>query len=82
MMEYEEESITYTKNVTADSFSHAYSSQREISDAIFTIENLDKSDELVGTINNLTINNDRYELNTATVSDVQGNLINQSRHSY
>ena len=42
---------------------------------IFTSEKLDKSDELLDVVNNLTINNDGYyESNTATTSDTQGDL--------
>ena len=41
---------------------------------IFTSYKLDKSDKLVDAINNLTINDARYELNKATASDAQGNL--------
>ena len=47
--------ITDANNVTADAFSHAFTSQRENSDTIFTSEKLDKLDKLVDTINNLTI---------------------------
>ena len=43
-------------------------------DAVFTSEKLGKLDDLVDAINNLTINNSGYELNTATAIDVQGNL--------
>ena len=56
MMENEEKYITGANNVIADAFSHASSSQREILDAIFTSEKLEKSDQLVDAINNLTIN--------------------------
>ena len=42
-------------NITADYFSHASSSSRKQSDAIFTSYNLDKSDKLVDAINNLKI---------------------------
>ena len=42
--------------------------------AIFTSEKIEKSDELVDAINNLKINNSGCELNTATVSDAQGDL--------
>ena len=51
-----------------------FSSYRENLDTIFTNEKIEKSDELVNTINNLTINNPIYELNIATTSDTQGNL--------
>ena len=42
--------------------------------AIFTSEKLDKYDELVDTINNLTINDAGYELNKETANDAQGDL--------
>ena len=41
-------------------------------DAIFTSENLEKPDNLVKAINNLTINDAVYELNTETANDAQG----------
>ena len=44
-------------------------------DVIFTIEKIEKSDKLVDTINNLTINYSGYELNTATASDAHGDLM-------
>ena len=65
-------------NVTADAFRHASISQRENSDAVFTSEKLDKSDNLVNEINNLTINESGYELNKATVSGTQGYLTSDS----
>ena len=40
----------------------------------FTSEKLEKSDDLVDKINNLTINDAGYELNTATTSGAQGDL--------
>ena len=52
----EEGSITDANNVTADTFSHASNAQIENSNAIFTGENLDKSDEPVDAVHNLTIN--------------------------
>ena len=63
------------KKVTADMFSHAFSSQRENSNTIFTSEKLEISDNLVNAINNLTINDSGSELNTATASAVQGDLM-------
>ena len=58
-----------------DTFSHTYNTQRENANAIFTGEKLDKSDELVDSVKNLTINNAKYyESNTATASDAQGDL--------
>ena len=44
------------KNLTADNFSRIYNTQRENAKAIFTIERLDKLDELADTIKDLTIN--------------------------
>ena len=55
-------------------FSHASSSHREISNAIFTSKKIERLDKLVKTINNPTIKNSGYELNTATMSDAQGDL--------
>ena len=58
-----------------DAFSHVYNTWRENANAIFTSEKLDKSDDLVDSVNNLTINNTKYyESNTVTASDAQGNL--------
>ena len=71
----EQESVTDYNNVTADKFSHASSPQRENANTIFTSKKLDKSDELVDAVKNLTINDVKYyESNTATESDSQGNL--------
>ena len=47
--------ITDANNVTTDGFSHAFSSQRENSDATSTSERLYKLNKIVDTINNLTI---------------------------
>ena len=47
-------------NVTADSFSLTSSSQRENSNVIFTSEKLEKLDELVNAVKNMTINGVRY----------------------
>ena len=41
-MEYEEESIMDTNNITAYAFSHESSPQRENSDAIFTSAKIEK----------------------------------------
>ena len=65
-------------NVNTDGFSHASSSKRENTDAILTSENLDKSDELVNVINDLKMNDSRYELNKATSIDAQGNLMSNT----
>ena len=72
----EEESIAGANNVTLDTFSHMSNTQRDNANAIFTIEKIDKSDELVDAVNKLTINDSvYYESNTATASDTQGDLI-------
>ena len=65
-------------NLTADAFSHASSSQRENLNTVFTSDKLEKLDNLVDAINNLTMNDAGYELNKATASDAQGNLTNSS----
>ena len=71
----EQKSIANNNNVTTDSFNHKPNTQRDNANITFTSENIDKSDELVDEINNLTINNARYyESNTATASDAQGDL--------
>ena len=71
----EEESITYATHVTVDTFSHASSAQRENPNTIFTSERLDKSDDLVDAVKNLTIYDaEYYESNTATSSDAQVDL--------
>ena len=71
----EEESIADFNNITADTFSHAYNTQRDNSNAIFASKKLDKLDELVDAVNNLTTKNTKYdESNTATASDAQGDL--------
>ena len=70
-----EESITDANNITADTFSHVSNVYRENENKIFTSEKIDKSDELVDAVKNLTINNAKYyESNTVTVSDTQGDL--------
>ena len=75
----EEQSITNAKNDTVDTFSHAYSAQRENYNAIFTSEMLENSDELVDSVNNLTINDPKhYKSDTVTASDAQGDLTRDS----
>ena len=61
-------------NVTADTFSIAFSPQKENSNAIFGSEKLEDSNEIINTvssIDNMTTNDVRYELNAATISDAQ-----------
>ena len=71
----EEELIADAKKFTADTFSHASNTKRENGNAIFTSENIDKSDELVDTVKKLTINNSGYyESNTVTANGAQGDL--------
>ena len=61
-----------TSNVTVDTFSHTPNTQRENKNAIFTSEKLDKYDELADALNDLTINDAKYdESDTATSSDSQ-----------
>ena len=50
----EEESTADDNNVTVDTFSHMSNTKRYNANAKFTIENLDKFDELVDTVKNLT----------------------------
>ena len=62
-----------TNNVTTGTFSYTSNKQRKNANNIFTIENLDKLDDLEYTVKYLTINDARYyESNTATASDTQG----------
>ena len=57
-------------NVTADTFSHKFNTQRENENAIITSEELDKSDEQADALKDLTINDVKYnESDTATTSD-------------
>ena len=71
----EEGSLTDAKTVTADTFSHASSAQRENVNAIFTSEKLEKLDELVESVKNLTINDTKYyDSSTVPASDSQGGL--------
>ena len=71
----EEESIVYSNNVTKNIFGHASNTQRENVNSIFTSDKLEKSDELVDAVKNLTINDaGYYKSNTATTSGAQDNL--------
>ena len=56
----EEESITDANKVTAGTFSHASSAQRENANTLFTSDELDKLVELVESVKNLTINYAEY----------------------
>ena len=56
-----------------DIFSNTSNTQIENENAIFTSEKIDKSDELVEAVEDLTIDNAKYyESNTATASESQG----------
>ena len=56
-----------------DTFSHTSNTQRENTNAMFTSEKLDKSDELEDALNYMAINNAKYyESNSATSRDAQG----------
>ena len=71
----EEESISDASNVTTDTFSHTPNTQRENANTLFTSENLDKSDDMAGTLKILTIKNAGYYASkSATASDAQGDL--------
>ena len=65
----------YANNVSADTFSHTCNTQKENANAIFISKKLDKSNDMVGAVKNLTINDVKYyESNTATVSDSKGDI--------
>ena len=69
----EKESISDANNLTADEFSHASKTQRENTNALFTSEDLDKSDDLANALKDLTIIDAAYyESNSAATSDKQG----------
>ena len=71
----EEESITDANDITVDTFSNASNTQRENASGIFTNEKLDKLDEPVDAIYNLTINDSKYsDSKTATASGSQGDI--------
>ena len=71
----EEESIADVNKITVDTFSHVSNTQRYNANTIFTSDKLDKPDERVDVVNNLTINDAKYyESNTATASDAKGDL--------
>ena len=67
-----------SNNVTYDTCSLLSSSQRENLSAIFTSEKLEKSEKLVYAVNNMKINDVRYELNIETMSDSQVDLASDS----
>ena len=52
--------IVDANNVTVDTFSHTSNTKRQNSNVMFISEKLDKSDELVDAVNNLTINDAKY----------------------
>ena len=73
----EEESITDSNNFTADTFSCESIVQRENANAIVTSYKIDKLDELVDAVKNLTIKDaEYYESNTAIASDSKGVILN------
>ena len=55
-----ERKIADSNNATADIFSHASNTQIANANLIFTSEKIDKSDDLVDAVNNLTINDAEY----------------------
>ena len=56
----EQESISDSNNINADTFSHVSNKKGKNANSIFTNEKLDKSGELVDTVNNFTINDAKY----------------------
>ena len=65
-----EESISDANNVTADTLIHTTNTQRENTNAIFTSEKLDKSDDLADALKDFKINHSGYYAsNSVTVSD-------------
>ena len=77
----EEESIADYNNVTANIFSNASNTNRKNANRIFRSEKIDKSDELVDSVNNLTTNDaECYESKTATTGNAQVNLNAIQKH--
>ena len=71
----EDESTADANKVTTDTFSHFSNTKRDNTNTIFTSEKLDKSDELVDAVKNLTIKDAKYnESNTETASYSQGDI--------
>ena len=71
----EEEPTADANKVTADTFSYASNTQREHPITIFTSEKIDKSDDIVDAVKNLTIiDAGYYESHKAKASDAQENL--------
>ena len=71
----EQESISDANNVTEYTFSHKSNTQTENVNTIFTSDKIDKSNDLVDTVNNLIINDAEYfKSNKDTASDTQGDL--------
>ena len=61
-------------NVTVDNFSHTANTQRGNANAIFTSENLEKSDKMADKIKDLTINDaEHYVSNSAIANDKKCN---------
>ena len=63
-----EEEFDY-HNVTADTFSHTSNIQRDNTNAIFTSEKLDKSDEVAETLKDFTINDVEYYVSNSENSN-------------
>ena len=62
-------------NATADTFSHASSTQIDNTNTIFRREKLDKSYWQADLVKDLKINDDKYyESDTATTRDAQGDI--------
>ena len=68
----EEESIVKANNVAAGTFRNTCNTKIENANTILISENLDKLDNLVDAVKNLTINDAKYyESKRATVIDTQ-----------
>ena len=62
---------------------HVPNTQIENANMIFTSEKIDKSDDLVDTVNNLTINDAKYyESDTDTASDAQDDITKKYGNIY
>ena len=63
-------------NVTVHTFSQTSNTQRENENVILTSEELDKSDDMAGTLNDLTIKNAEYYVSdSANANDAKGDTV-------
>ena len=71
----DKDSISVANNLSADTFGCTSDTKRENANAIFTIDKLDKLDNLADALKDLTINNSKYYVSQ---SDHEG----RTRRSY